>query len=631
MRSVFATAPTHPGSAPFLRAWPAALRAALLGVAVIATQAASLLLAAPAVAADKALIAVVEIEGKLAARKHVLAPMGGKSHEATLTDVTHAIESVLEDSDVKGLLIRLREAELSVAQVEEIGRSIQKVRAAGRKVHLYAYGYGTPELVLGSFTDEVIAQAGGGVSLPGVYMEEMFLADALGWMGVKADMVQIGDYKGAAEQMANSKPSEPWNQNINQLLDSVYERVRAQVKAGRKLDDARLDKAMEASWEGSAEDAKAAGLIDTVLDLPELSDHLKKAYGEIRWGDNILEHDAKGADLSNPFTMLKSLMEKPDLAPKRPTIAVLHIDGAIVDGDSTSGGFLGGEGSVGSLTVRRALGAIESNDLIKGLVIRIDSPGGSAIASEVIWQGVRRVADKGKPVWISVGGMAASGGYYILSAGDRVYITPSSIVGSIGVVGGKIAMQGLYDKLQVNVVGRARGPRAAMMASTPWTAEQRGYVRAAMQKTYDLFTRRVAAGRKGIDLAKTAEGRLFLGQKAIDLKMADKIGGLDDALTDLAAELNLAPGTYDVLDYPEPMSFAEIIEKMLGAGGMGAASPIGGAGRAAPLAGLAPLAGVAREVLGEQAWAALRPQLQALLELRKEPVLLVSPRAIYLK
>src|SRR5690606_7120002 len=136
------------------------------------------------------------------------------------------------------------------------------------------------------------------------------------------------------------------------------------------------------------------------------------------------------------------------------------------------------------------------DDLIKGVIIRINSPGGSATASEVIWRGVQRVAAK-KPVWVSVGSMAASGGYYIAVAGDKIYVTPSGIVGSIGVVGGKISMGGLYDLLHVNVVERARGPRADLFSSSqPWTDQQRAFVRDKMAETYDLFTRRVAQGRE---------------------------------------------------------------------------------------------------------------------------------------
>ncbi|MFY7896841.1 MAG: S49 family peptidase, partial [Phycisphaerales bacterium] len=350
-------------------------------------------------------------------------------------------------------------AEMGATQVEEISAAIREIRGKGKKVHLLADAYGTVELMLGAACDEVIAQTGAPVSMPGLYMEEMFLADTLKWAGLQADYVQVGDYKGASEQMARNAPSPQWSQNIEGLLDSMYANIRGPMLRGRELTDKQLDTAMEKLWLADSQEAKDANLIDSVIDLPQLTAHLKTAYDKpISWRNDLLDHDdAAQMDMSNPFALLMKLGETPDYTPTGPTIAVVHIDGAIVDGDSTAGGLMGGGGNVGSRTVRKALEDIRKEDEIRGVIVRIDSPGGSATASEVIWQGVRRLAEK-KPVWVSVGGMAASGGYYIAVAGDKIYVNPSSIVGSIGVVGGKIAMGELYDKLKVNVVGPGRAP-----------------------------------------------------------------------------------------------------------------------------------------------------------------------------
>ncbi len=583
----------------------------------------------PALAApDRAVIGVIEIEGTVPER-HAVAGLGGvRKGGTTLRAYTAALDQAARDADLAGVLIKLKDAQLKASQVEELGAAIQRVRAAGKKVHLYSYVYRTPELLLGSYTDDVIAQAGGAVSLPGIYMEEMYLADTLAWAGIKADYVQIGDYKGAEETMVNSKPSPAWSQNIDQLLDGMYGVVRERIKAGRRMDDAKLDSAMQVAWEALAEDARKAGLVDTVLDLPDLDAHLGTLYGrKVEWRDDLMgTGTGPSIDTSNPFALFSMLMNRQERKPKRSTIAVLHIDGPIIDGDSTNGGFLGGGASVGSLTIRRALSEIEDNALVKGLVVRIDSPGGSAIASEVIWRGVRRVAAAGKPVWVSVGSMAASGGYYIAVAGDKVYVTPSSIVGSIGVVGGKMALGGLYEKFKVNTVGRGRGPRAMMAASgAAWNAAEKALVREKMKQVYDLFAGRVTAGRKGIDLAQTAEGRLFVGEKAIALNMADKLGGLDSALTDMAADLHLADGSFDVFDYPAPKGLDEMLEDLLDGFGMSAAAPP----RAASGPGaFEPLAAVLDEAVGPGAAATIRQSAGSLLQIHREPVLLLSPRVL---
>lgn len=582
--------------------------------------------ATPAIAAETVRFGTLEIKGSIPERP----PEGffGSPRGHGLRDVVGALYKAAGASDVDAVMIRLKDATLSSAQIEEIGQAIRALRAAGKKVHVFSELYDTAELRLGSYADEVIVQSGGAVSLPGLHMDEMFLADTLRWAGITPDFVQIGDYKGASEMMANARPSEAWNQNINGLLDSMYGILRAELKGGRRLDDAQLDKAMEATWMADADTAIKAGLIDAAVDLPDLEGHFKQAYSatKVTWDKDLLPKPKSELDSSNPFALFSMFTKKPEHKVKRDTIAVVHIDGAIVDGESTGGGLFGGDGSVGSRTIRKALSAIEDESKIKGVVLRIDSPGGSAIASEVIWQGVKRVAAK-KPVWVSVGDMAASGGYYIAVSGQKIYVAPSSIVGSIGVVGGKLAMGGLFDMVKVNVVSRSRGPRADMMSMTSaWSPDAKALVKAKMQETYDLFTKRVSAGRNGIDLAKTAEGRLFTGQKAVDLKMADKVGSFRDAVNDLASSLSLSEGGYDLLDYPAPKSFEEMIEDLMG--GFGVSTP----GVQGSIVGpFSEIARMARQVIGDDAWRTVSTHLDAMMQMHKEPVLLVGPSAIIVR
>jgi len=574
-------------------------------------------------AAERVSVGLIELKGAPAARPNELAWLFGSGDEPTLRQIIEAIDGAASDDDLGGIVIRLKDAELGMTQVEEIGAAIKRVRAAGKKVQVFAEGYGTTDLILGSYADEVIAQDGGAVSLPGLYMEEMFLADTLAWAGLKADFVQVGDYKGASEMMARSGPSPQWEQNISQLLDSMYANMRAPLLSGRKLTDSKLDQAMEVAWMTDAKDAAQVGLIDSQVDLPLLGKHLESAYGaEVAWKEDLLTGvDGPAMDTGNPFAMLALLSKQPDHKPKSPTIAIVHIDGAIVDGDSSAGGFMGGS-SVGSRTIRNALEDVRNEDQIKGVILRIDSPGGSATASEVIWQGVRRVAAK-KPVWVSVGSMAASGGYYIAVAGDKIYVNPSSIVGSIGVVGGKITMQGLYEKLKVNVVGRGRGPRATMFSSVvPWSPDDITHVREKMTETYTLFTKRVTAGRKGINLGSTAEGRLFTGNKAIGLKMADEVGGLEKAIGDLAASAGL--NDYEVMDYPGPKPLGEVIEDAL-KGFVAAPSVRAGGGSGMELVSLV------REIVGQRAWKQIEPSMTGLMQMRDEPVLLISPKVLIVK
>lgn len=563
------------------------------------------------IAAAQTDIALIEIAGPLREQPSPLAWLEASDSFGTLADLIAALDDIAADEEYEAVVIRLKDAALSRSQVQEIGHAIRGVQGRGKRVHVFAENFASAELLLGSFADETIIQAGGAVSLNGLYMEEMFLADTLSWLGIKADMVQVGDYKGANEMFMQSSPTDAWDWNINQLLDGLYAEMRSTLRDNLELSDAQLDAAMETGWFADAQAAIDTGLVDAEVDLPLLADHLEASYSEkITWHD-VAPAGSTGLDPSNPFAMLRILTTSPDHSPTADTIAVLHIVGTIVDGDSTSGGLMGGE-SVGSRTIRNALEEILDEDLIKGVVVRIDSPGGSAIASEVMWQGLRRVAAE-KPVWVSVGSMAASGGYYTAVGGDKIYVNPSSIVGSIGVVGGKFTMGGLYDKLHVNIVSRSRGPRASLFSSVePWTDSERAFVRAKMAETYDLFTSRVSAGRPGMDLSKTAAGRLFTGTRAIELGMADQIGSLDDAIEDLADELGLS--RYNVMTYPGPKSLDEVIHDMLGGF---VKSPIDARLGAA---------GAAEELLGPRAWRQISNAGRALLGFRDEPVQAVMPR-----
>ncbi|MCC6908982.1 MAG: signal peptide peptidase SppA [Phycisphaerales bacterium] len=580
-------------------------------------------LPATALARQDQRIGWIVIDGPIVEQPSPLAWLFGADVEPTVRHMTAMIQDAAESDDIAALVIHLKDFQCGFSQVLALGAAMDDVRAANKRVHVFSENYGPMELLLGASADEVIMQTGGAVSFPGLYSEELYLADALGLVGLQADMVQVGDYKGAADQMARSSASPEWSQNIDALLDDLWAQMGERLREGRHLDDAQWQRVLDEGWSADAKQARSLGLIDTHLDILDLKDHVASQCGTDRVTLDLgPETDELQMDMTNPFAMMAMLMSEPDHTPTRPTVAVVHIDGPIVDGESTEGGLFGGA-SVGSRTVREALKRIEDEDLIKGVVVRIDSPGGSAIASEIIWQGLRRLAEH-KPVFVSVGSMAASGGYYIAVGGDRIYVDPASIVGSIGVVGGKIVTGGLFEKINIGVTARARGPHAQLMSSTqPWDDSQRAMVRAEMKKIYDLFTSRVAAGRGNkVDLSKIAEGRLFTGRQAIGNGMADGIADFDQTIGMLAAKCGLSEGAYDVMTYPGPQSIPEMLESMLPGG---VHSPRAQA--ASPLINVEAI----RTLVGEGAWEQIRDSLNALMQLRERRVLLISPRAVVVK
>ncbi|MEL7471846.1 MAG: signal peptide peptidase SppA [Planctomycetota bacterium] len=565
----------------------------------------------------------IEISGAIAEQPSPFAWLLGPEAPTTLRTLTERIRGAADDDAVDGLVIRFKDAAPNLAQIEELGEAIGEVRAAGKDVVFFAENYGGAELMAGVHADHSIIQSGGAVMWTGIHAEEMYLADMLSWIGVEPQFLQVGDYKGASEMWARSEPSQYWDQNIDGLLDALWDHQREMIGDHRDLSEKELDKALEELWLAGGDQAVELGLIDAAVDFAEIETHLADHFDDkIKVLSDYAEESGSELDFSNPFAMLNILSTTPKHSPKRDTIAIMHINGAIVDGDSAPASPFGGGASVGSRTARNALEAIRGEDLIKGVVVRIDSPGGSAIASEVIWQGLRRVAEE-KPVWVSVGSMAASGGYYIAVGGDRIYANDASIVGSIGVVGGKFSLGGMYDKLKIRVTERSRGPIAGVFSSaSTWTSAERELVGRRMAETYELFTERVEQGRRRIDLDKVAEGRLFTGDDAKRLRMIDEVGTLEEAITDLASELELR--RFDVMEYPGPQGFEDFFGSILG-------GAVQAPGVAAGGSMTQELAAMAEQLMGTSAWNSLRDSANALWQMRHEPVLLTSPRVLIIR
>ena len=573
---------------------------------------------------DDRRIGWITLDGPVAEQDHPLAWLMGAEAGETLQGLIGRFDDAANRNDVAALVVHIKDFPANLAQISSLAQAMERVRNVGKTIHVFAEYYGPTELLLACAADEIVLQPGGFVSFPGLYAEELYLADTLSLVGLKADMVQVGDYKGASEQMARNSPSEQWSQNIDALLDDMWAQMCERLVAGRGFDEMELAAALDRGWSADAQLAQDLGLIDAAVDALDLKAHVAARAGTDRITTDLGESaDSATFDLNNPFAMMSVLTTVPEHEPTRDTIAVIHIEGPIVDGESTTG--FTGSSNVGSRTIRKALQRVEEEDLVKGMVVRINSPGGSAMASEMIWQGVRRVAAK-KPVYVSIGSMAASGGYYIAVSGDKIFVDPVSIVGSIGVVGGKIVMGGLYEKIGVGVTPRLRGPHADLMStSEPWTEAQRALIRAEMAEIYDLFAQRVKQGRGDTaDLSRIGEGRLFTGRQAIENGMADGLADFDAVVERLAADAGLNEGAYDVMTYPGPKGLMEYMEEMFAM----VSAPAGAGSRAAtPTPALAPL----RAIIGERAWPALADAIEGLMLLRDERVILMMPRAVVIR
>ena len=491
------------------------------------------------------------------------APLGfsffGDDGAMTLRSLVERLHQVRDDKNIKGVLITLGDSGLNFSQAQELRNALQELTKAGKTSYVYADSYETDTYVVASGAKHACMLEGGEIMLPGVGLEATFYKGLFDKIGVKADFVQIGEYKGADEEYTRTEASPELKGELSRLTDGLYAQIVDNIAKARHLsaDDVKaiIDQTILTGPE-----AKEKGLIDELTDQDGLRKLISRDVGnEVDLVANYGQAAREQVDFSNPLQVFTLLMKKPQPESSKPQIALVYAQGVIVDGEAGDGLF--SESGVGSEEMRKAMRLALRDENVKAIVIRIDSPGGSVLASEVMWQAVRRAAEK-KPVIISVGSMAASGGYYLASAGDRIFADPSAIVGSIGVVGGKFVLQGVYDWAGVHTESFSKGRNAGLFSSSkPWDDRERTMVTKWMEGTYKQFTQRVMTTRTGKikDIDKVARGRIFLAKDAKSLGMVDEIGGIDDALAYAAKTPACAPGKFDVRVVPAPKTLSDIL------------------------------------------------------------------------
>jgi protease-4 len=516
-------------------------------------------------------VAVFDLATKLDERPSDFSLFSGNPSDLTLRTLIDRLHQARDDKAIRAVLIKLGNPGTNLSQSQEIRDALLEIGKAGKKSYVYADGYDTDTYTIATGASNICMLPGGEIMIPGVGIETMYLKGLFDKLGVKADYVQIGAYKGADEEFTRTGPSPEFTGELNKLMDGLYAQVVDGIAANRHLPSDQVKSVVD-DCVLSATAAHDRGFVDTLVDVDGLTDLIGDDLGiKPELVDDYGAPQKESLDFSSPFAIFSLLAKKPTVSSK-PAIAIVYADGVIVDGGDTGiAGALQGE-TIGSDTIREAMRTIAADASIKAVVIRINSPGGSALASEAMWQAVRRVA-KDKPVIISVGNMAASGGYYLACAGDHIFADSSAIVGSIGVVGGKFVMKDLFDKLGITTQTFTRGKNADLFGSdTEFTDHQRKMVKGWMTDTYDQFTQRVMTTRGGKikKIEDVAQGRVFVAQQAKDLGMVDELGGIDKAIAYAADQGHLKAG-YEVRVVPAAKS---LLDMLTGGDGASAASPI---------------------------------------------------------
>jgi protease-4 len=546
----------------------------------------------------------------------------GNEDTQTLNSVLDRLRQAQTDKSVHAILVTLGDESPSFAQAQEIRDALAKLTRAGKKTFVYADSFDTAAYTLACGASDICMLEGGDIMIPGVGMQAMFAKGLLDKIGVQADYIQIGEYKGADEEYTRTEGSAQLRGEMTKLTNAMYDEIVSGIAEHRKLKRRDVRKLInQAIIRGS--EAKAQGLVDHLIDQDGLRSLIKDKIQqkEIEVVSRYGAEPRETPDFSNPFAVF-SMMAKRPLATTRPSIALVYADGMIVDGNGGDGMF---GTAVGAEDFRKAMRTAAREESIKAVVVRIDSPGGSALASEVMWQAARRAA-KDKPLIISIGGMAASGGYYLASAGDTIFADPAGIVGSIGVVGGKFVIKDLFSKFGVTIESFSKGRNADLFSSAkPFDEQQRKMLTHWMQQTYEQFIERVKAGRKDKikNIDEVARGRIFLARQAKELGMVDEIGGTSDAIAFAAGKAKLKEGEYELRILPGPRTLADYF---------GFEGP---EARAAAREALAPKITISPDsilrVLSPELGKVLVRQMQAMQLLQDRPVMLVTPYHVQVK
>ncbi len=459
----------------------------------------------------------------------------------SLRAFVEALDRAAGDASVRGLVLRVGGSDAGWARLDELRAAVLRFRRSGKPAYAHLEAAGNAEYFVASACDRIFAVPGAILDVSGLATEVTFFGGTLEKLGVEAQFEGVGRYKNAPNQYTERGFTEPHREQMEALLDALYRHYLGAISEGRHRSQAEAG-AMVDGGPYDARQALAAGLVDELLYADQLG--------------------AKFKDASR-LTVGRYLRSGgPSAFDTRPRLALIYVVGEIASGQSARGG-LGGD-VAGSDTVVAAIRRAREDKSVKAIVVRVDSPGGSGTASDVIWRELRQAATE-KPVVASMGDLAASGGYYVAMGADAIVAQPGTITGSIGVFGGKFSLRGLYDKLGLSKEIVARGRNAALFTDyRPWTDEERAHVRGLMTAFYRDFVGKVAErrGRTYEQVDAVAQGRVWSGSEALEKGLVDELGGLDTAVA-LAKQRARIPAGDEVslLVLPEPRGFWEMLSE----------------------------------------------------------------------
>ena len=474
-------------------------------------------------------------------------------HPVSVMDVVLGLDAAERDPRVKGAIVQLGSANLPIAQAEEIGAALKKFRASGKFVIAHAQGFvsaGLGDYLTASNADEIWMQPHAPFTAAGEGGTQIFLRGLLDKINADPQIVKRADYKSAADQLMEKNMTPADREQTTRLLQSFYDSATAGAAADRHMPRAKLIGLLDASPQ-FAESARAAGLIDRI----GFDDDAENA---------ALARAGDGAKTVKLAQFLRARQPDNQFG-SGPKIALVEASGEIFDGTA------GGQGGViAGDDMAKAIRAAAKDKDVRAIVLRVASPGGSVTASDQILDAVKKAQAAGKPVVVSMGGVAASGGYYISLSANRIVAEPGTITGSIGVLTGKVSIERSLALAGIGTDTLGIGKNALYNSLfQPYTDEQLAALNREADTIYADFTAKVAAGRK-LPLAKVqdiAKGRVWSGADARGNGLVDQLGGFWDATTTAKKLAGLAPDAQVSFKlYPRKKGFFEALDEAFGGG-----------------------------------------------------------------
>jgi protease-4 len=487
---------------------------------------------------------------------------GGEAiHQLQLREVTRALQAAAKDSDITGLYItgqfRPEGYGSGFAALKEVREALETFKASGKPVKAYLDYASTRDFYLASVASEVVLDPYGAILMPGLASQPMFYTGAFEKFGIGVQVTRVGKYKSAVEPYTRKDMSPENRAQTQKLLDDVWLSLTSSIEQSRKLPAGTLQNVVDEKGFIRPDVAKSLKLIDRVAYLDEVLGDLKNVTGRKASKEpfrQIALKDYANLVSDNGLIAKRQNEGKIEISTDGSgKIAIVYAEGEIVDGTGTADGLVYGD------KTSKMLRQIRQDDSVKAVVLRVNSPGGSVSASEAIQREIRLI-QKDKPVVVSMGTVAASGGYWISTNTDRIFAEPTTITGSIGVFGMYLNFQGLAnDKLGLTFDTVKTGKFAdSNTIARPKTDEELAVFQTFVDWVYDQFIGKVAESRKlsrGV-VQEIAQGRVWSGSEALKLGLVDEIGGLSNAIKYAADKAGLGDN-FKVAEYPRKKQFAE--------------------------------------------------------------------------